>query len=187
MMDFAPDTTIVAVFALGIAAMAVIGGIIALVKQRIIVDKDTGQVIDIEIPGLKAKVKTNYPSVMAILLGCGLAGGVLYWFQVKIEKMRLMATVTVSDTHSSADRRADIFLNVVPQRYKLSQSGVSTNKPVKLELEVDKGEAYDVLVHTPISTSSDGTVQRAVQFGPMKKEKVDGVEVGVYEADLVVK
>lgn len=184
-MSIASNSLVIAVIVLIIAAIAVIGGVVELLKQRVIVDPISGQVIEIEIPGF-GKVKTNYPSVAAIFLGLAMAAGVLQWLAVEIEQMPFTATVTVRNPDSTERKTADVFLSVIPQRYKRSQSGVSTNKPVDIKLNVDKGEQYDVIVYSPIYMRSDGTVQRTLQFGPMKTEYANGQEIGTFKAELIV-
>lgn len=184
-MNIASDSLIIAVIALGAAVIAIIGGVVALFKQRVIVDKDSKEVIEIELPGI-GKFKTNYPSLGAMGIGMLLVLAVLMWFDVKIEKIPFTATVTVNSPNSLERKTADVFLGVIPQRYRRSQSGVNTGEPVDIELTVDKGEEYDVIVYTPVSIHSNGTVQRVMQFGPMKTEYANGHEIGTYKAELIV-
>ncbi len=183
-MDVALETEVVAIISLIIAAIAVTGGVVGLLKERVVVDKDSGQIAHIEIPGLKAKVKTNYPSVLAIMIGAILAAGVMRWFNVEFEKFPLKATVTVKHAQQET-RRADVFLDVVPSRYR-ERGVVITGVPHDFELSVDKGPAYAVQFYTVVGVENDGGKKYVMHSGPMKRRKINGVETGVYEAELTV-
>ena len=184
-MNVTSDSMFIAVGALIIAGIAVIGGVVELCRQRIIVDQATGNQISVEIP-LFGKFKTNYPSLGAIILGVVIVWLVIGWFNIKIEKIPLTATVTFQNSNSHEIKTAEVFLSVIPQRYKRSQTGIGTNEQVDIKLEVDKGEGYDVIVYTPVSMRPDGTFQKVMQFGPMKTEFVDGHEIGTYKARLIL-
>ena len=51
-----------------IAALSIILGFIALIKQKVYLDKDTKKQTELEIPIL-GKLKTNYPSLVFVFLG----------------------------------------------------------------------------------------------------------------------
>lgn len=178
------DSLIITIAGLSIAAIAVIGGVVELFKQRVVVDSKGG-VTHIEIPGF-GKIKTNYPSVAAIFLGVVIVALVLNWADVEIEKMPFTATVTVNNPDSQEKKTADVFISVIPQRNRRSQSGVNINEKVIIKFDIDKDEEYDVIIYTPVYIRSDGTVQRAMQFGPMKIKHYNGSKIGTYEAELKI-
>ncbi len=184
-MNITSDSLVIAVIALIIAAIIAGGGVIALFTQRVIVDKDSNKFVEITLP-LVGKFKTNYPSVGAIAVGALLAFGVLEWFGVEIEKMPFTANVTVRNPDSQVKKTADVFVSVVPQRYRRSQSGVITGDSVDIKINVDRGEEYDVIVYVPVYTRRDGTTQRVMQFGPMKTVYANGHEMGIYKTELKI-
>ena len=53
-------------------------------------------------------------------------------------------------------------------------------------MDVDRGEDYDVIVYAPLSMRNNGTTERAVEFGAMTIENVDGKEVAIYKGELVL-
>jgi hypothetical protein len=73
---------VLALVVLFVALTTVLGGVVALLKQKVMVD-DKGQVTEIEIP-LLGKFRSNYPSLAAIVIGALLAYGVLY--DVRIQR-----------------------------------------------------------------------------------------------------
>jgi hypothetical protein len=56
------------IFLYSIAALSIILGFVALLTQKIYIDKDTKQKIDFSIP-LFGKIKTNYPALIFTILG----------------------------------------------------------------------------------------------------------------------
>lgn len=83
-----------------IALVATLGGIIALLTQRVVVD-DAGHVTDIEIP-LLGRFRSNYPSIAAVVIGALLACAPLYFFGLKPGTETLTANVAV--VHSMPEK-----------------------------------------------------------------------------------
>lgn len=178
------DSFHIAVVALIIAAIAVIGGVCELLYgRRITVDKNTGEVIDIELP-IFGKLKTNYPSVGAIFLGLCFGGFVLNWIQVKKEQIPFVATVTINSDDTR--QKADVFLGMIPQQFRSQRSGVPVNEPVKLTLNVDKNQPYDVITFVPTAILSNGSTRRVTEFGPMTIENRGDSEVGTFSTKLKI-
>jgi hypothetical protein len=168
-----------AIFALVIAAIAVVGGVVELLMQRVVVDKESGQVVEVQIP-LFGNFKSNYPSLGPVFLGVALVFAVLQWAQVEKDQIPLTATVTLLPSDSSARKTADVFVSAVPARYRQAQSKVTVNEPVKLRLNVDSDERYDVIVYVPLRINEDGSTERVLTFGPMDLD-TDG---GIFNAEL---
>ncbi len=56
----------------GIAVLSILLGFVALLKQRVYLDKETMAPVEIEIPKI-GKFKSNYPALVFVLLGAGMA------------------------------------------------------------------------------------------------------------------
>ena len=56
----------------GISALCIVLGFIALLKQRLYIDERTQEPTAVELP-LFGKLKTNYPALVFVFLGAGLA------------------------------------------------------------------------------------------------------------------
>jgi hypothetical protein len=187
-MQITFGTLLLAIMILVIAGLAVIGGVIALIRQQVVVDKDTGNVVEVDIP-LFGKIRSNYPSVVAVFFGLVMVWLVVSWLQVEVQKIPLIAKIGfqyIGEAPLATARKADIFLSAIPQRYRTSQSGVPTDEPVEMRLDIDSGEGYDVIVFAPLSMRENGTTERAVEFGAMTIENVDGERIATYEGELVL-
>ena len=55
-------------FAFGLAALLIVLGFVALLKQKTYLDSKTQQPVEVELPVI-GKVKTNYPALIFVLLG----------------------------------------------------------------------------------------------------------------------
>jgi len=113
-MDFV--TLIVVIGVLSIAGITTIGGVAALLKQKVVVD-DNGQVTDIEIP-LLGRFRSNYPSLVALVLGIILAYTALHKITLQPETMQIQAAVEVQPSDIAANPQ--VFVGVIPQKYHSS-------------------------------------------------------------------
>ena len=105
------DTNLIPIIILIISALLCIGGLCILCKEKLVIGVD-GEIIEIELPN-KIKVKTNYPSVIAIVLGVCLAWIVAdVWMKKPVEMMPTKAYVTL-EGESDVDR-VRIFVAAVP-------------------------------------------------------------------------
>ena len=141
-----------------IALCAVVGGLWALVKQQVVVD-ESGVVSEIEIP-LVGKLKTNYPSLVAIMLGIGLAWAV---------QSRLELQVTVPTAPLLANLRMDglpedtyVIVGAVPQKYLKVQNVRSSDG---IRIDVEEPGPYTVVAFTVTGISDNRPVYKVVS-GP---------------------
>jgi hypothetical protein len=153
---------VLALVVLLVAIVATLGGVIALLKQKVVVD-EAGHVTEIEIP-LVGKFKSNYPSLAAVAIGTLLAFGVLHTLGIHPEKIPIIAKVLLK--HPSQQLVSDVFVGVIPQQYHVVKSNVQTDQAKTIRILVDKANNYHVIVYTvtginPIS----GQAQKVVADG----------------------
>lgn len=174
------ETTWLAIFILVISLGVAMGGVWALIRQKVIVNEQ-GEVTSVEIPFF-GKLKTNYPSLVAIFFGIALAAFV--WQRVTVEKVTMPLRVKVTVEHDRVDARNDVFLGVIPQQYHIFENGVTANSPKEIELDVEQPGDYQVVVYTITGVGSDGSARRVLEHGRMSVVDEDGSEYGEFEAVL---
>lgn len=182
-MGYTLDSIIIGLGVLVLALIAIGGGVWELVTQKVIVDQDSKKVVQIELPGI-GKFKTNYPAIGAIVVGALLAFTVVLSYDIRKEMMPVTATVKVVHEDNDERKRADVFVSMIPQQYKVSRTGVLSGESVSMKLRVNNHSNYDVMAYTPTSVRPDGSVERMLEFGPLKREVVNGREVGVFNTVL---
>ncbi|MDQ7775005.1 MAG: hypothetical protein Q4615_03385 [Paracoccus aminovorans] len=156
------DTFFLLSFVLIIALASVLGGIIALLKQQVIVDKD-GNPSEIELPWF-GKIRTNYPSLFALALGIVLAGFVSVRLDPddkKIRNMPLIATLESDDLPSGSY----VMVAAFPQRYALASSELLKDGSGNIELSVDEPGPYTVVALAP-TNFEEGRLIYSVTQGP---------------------
>jgi len=114
---------VLALVVLLVAVVATLGGVIALLKQKLIVD-EAGHVTEIEIP-LLGKFRSNYPSLAAVAIGTLLAYGVLHTLGIHPEKIPIIAKVLLK--HPSQPLMSDVFVGVIPQQNHVVKNNVQTD------------------------------------------------------------
>ncbi|WJS83839.1 hypothetical protein [Paracoccus sp. TOH] len=156
------DTLLLLMLVLVIALVSVIGGIVALLKQQVILDKD-GNPIEIELPWF-GKIRTNYPSLFAIALGIVLAGFVSAKLDptVEIRNMSLIATLETDDLPSGSY----VMVAAFPQRYLRGSSELFRDGKGSIELSVDEPGPYSVVALSPTEFDGDGRPVYTVTQGP---------------------
>lgn len=163
MSDFLGSSTWIALFALTISFVACAGGISILYKEKVIVD-ERGEVTSVELPFL-GKLRTNYPSLVAIFLGVCLAFAVLYKWPLSDSnrsKMPLVATVTLLD---SSPR--DIFFAAVPADNVNFMNKVPPKTPKEITLYVDESENYFGLAYA-VKWLPNSPTQYALEYGSVE-------------------
>jgi len=153
---------VLALVVLLVAIIATVGGVSALFTQKVVVDS-AGHVTEIEIP-LLGKLKGNYPSLAAVVIGALLAYGVLHTFGIHPEKIPIIAKVLVK--HPSQPIVSDVFVGVIPQQYHVVKSNVETGQEKTITLYVDKAKNYHVIVYTVTAIDpATGQAQKVVADG----------------------
>jgi hypothetical protein len=77
------------IYMFGVSTLLIVLGFIALLKQKLYVDKDSGET-EVEIPFF-GKLKSNYPALVFVLLGAALA---FYGFQKSFPPPKTQWTLT---------------------------------------------------------------------------------------------
>lgn len=135
------------------------GATYAMIKQKVVVD-DAGEISSVEIPFL-GKLKTNYPSLLAVFIGAGLVGYIVSRSEIAVETASLEATLTIP----SAANGNHVFVAAIPTRYLESANAFQAGEPSTFKLTVDKREAYNV-VGFMVADLRDGKPIYALTHGP---------------------
>jgi hypothetical protein len=157
-MDLLPLTAVIGV--LLIAALAMIGGVVALLKQKVVVDQ-SGQVTGIELP-LLGKFNTNYPSLVAVAIGAALAYGVYHKVTIVPDSMVTNARVDVEP--AGVRTKPQVFV-VIPQEYHLVKTDVTPGETTTIPVTVRKASNYHVIVYTVAGIDADGNAIKSEDDG----------------------
>ena len=165
------ETFWITAFVLFIALVVCIGGVYALVKQKVIVNENN-KIINIELPVI-GKVKTNYPSVAAIFLG--IAPAVIVAVQGPTseppdKEMPLVATIKINDTAAAGDEQIPrtVYIGAIPMKYHRFQNGVLPNEPKMLTLHVTDSDGYHAFAYTVTNIYKNGHTEHAVDHGTVE-------------------
>ena len=175
------DSLLIAVLLLVISLAVCLGGIWALLRQKVIVSEQ-GEITSVEIPFF-GKIKTNYPSLIAIFLGIALAAFVWQRYTIEQEMMPVNAKITLQ--HPSSDIRKDVFLGIIPQEYHVFENGIVPNTSHDISIQVRKPGDYQFVVYTVTGIDADGFTERVVEHGRVKV--IGDFERGEFDATLRVK
>lgn len=149
-------------FALFVALCAVVGGLWILFRQKVVVD-EKGAVSEVDIP-LIGKLKTNYPSLIAIMLGIALAWSVQ-------SRLDLVVEVPTTPLNASIDlggtpEGSQVFVSAVPQKYLRAQSAGGNED--RITIDVDEPGPYNVVAFIVTGISADNKPIYKVVYGPAK-------------------
>lgn len=149
---------ILALFGMLVGLVAVLGGIWALLKQTVVVDQ-AGQVTSIDIPFL-GKMKTNFPSLIAVFLGVALVGFVMNKVSITDENVKLVGGLKVEDLVEGST----VVVGVIPAGY--SQPVTSGNGQESMfQIDVDKGSSYTVIAYA-VTAIENGRPVYSLVAGP---------------------
>ena len=149
-------------FVLAIALVCVLGGIYTLLRQQIVVDQN-GQPSEIDLPWF-GKIKTNYPSLVAVGLGIALATFVASKLDPapEVQNLPLVATLETDDLPASSF----VMVAAFPQRYLKGSTELFRDGRGSIELSVEEPGPYSVVAMTPTGLGADGRPVYAVTQGP---------------------
>lgn len=149
-------------FVLAIALVCVIGGIYALLKQQVVVDQN-GQPSEIDLPWF-GKIKTNYPSLIAVGLGIALATFVAGKLDPvpEISNLPLVATLETDNLPPGSY----VMIAAFPQRYLKGSQEFFQNGRGTMELQVEEPGPYTVVALSPTAFGADGRPIYSVTQGP---------------------
>lgn len=164
------DAFILLSFVLIIALASVVGGMVALLKQQVVVDEN-GNPSEIELPWF-GKIRTNYPSLFAIALGIVLAGFVSMKLDpdvVPIRNLPLVATLETDDLPAGSY----VMVAAFPQRYTLASSELLNGGKGEIEFSVDEPGPYTVVALTPTDFAGGRTIYSVTQGQAKFDEKTN--------------
>lgn len=163
------DSLVLVAGVLLIALVAVLGGIVALIRQKVVVD-EAGHVTDIEIP-LLGRFRSNYPSIAAVVIGALLAFGTLHMTGIKPGKIPITAKVLVAS--SNGQMRPNVIVGAIPREYRAEQPQVAASHWKEIKVFVDKSKTYGVIVYTPVHIDPEtGSTTLAAVYGTPDENNV---------------
>lgn len=154
------SSALIAILSLSVSAIICLGGVFALLKQKIIVD-ESGNPTSVDIP-LLGKIQTNYPSLVAIFLGVALSAYVLNSTKFNPDTIELEASVTL---HEGSKAR-DVFVGAIPSRYLKHANNISPGATGKVKISVDDVDTYSVVAFMVVKVDEDGKALYALSHGP---------------------
>ena len=172
MQDFLTNATFwITSFVLFISLVVCLGGLYALVMQKVIVNEDN-EPISIELP-LIGRLRTNYPSIAAIFLGIAVALIVfLRWPfpERQYDEMPLVATINILDSESSNSEGIPrtVYVGAIPMKYHKVENVVLPNTPKELKLNVNESDFYYAFAYTVTKIHANGHTEHAVDHGSVK-------------------
>lgn len=148
-----------------IALVLCAGGIWALLKQKTVVDAN-GNVTEIEIP-VFGKLKTNYPSLGAILIGAALALVIIQRTPAEQDKRSLTARILIDKTQPNSA----VIIGAIPRRYFEPLNAITLGQENSVSFDVDAADSYSVIAFTPNRVGPDAQVTYAVVHGPARLDE----------------
>ncbi len=135
---------ILMLIAILVSSAIALGGLVLLFKQRVYQKKSDGHDIEIELPWF-GKVKTNYPSVFAIVIGLSLV-------YVVIDQSNSYETIDVTGqiTDSNGSSLEGITVGIIPNQ---NQSFTDINGRIFFKVLKSEGD----VPYTFFAFKTDGT------------------------------
>ncbi|GFO81577.1 hypothetical protein [Methyloceanibacter sp.] len=154
-----------------IALVAVLGGVLALLKQKVVVD-ESGHVTEIEIP-LIGRFRSNYPSIVAVAIGAVLAYSPLYVNGIKPDLVPITAKVLVR--HPNAQMKPTVIVGAIPKNSRAEEAQVAPSQWKDIKVYVEKTKSYGVIVYTPtfIDPTTGSTTLAAVYGTPDENNVIE--------------
>ena len=137
---------------LGIAVLSIVLGFVALIKQKTFIDATTNQPTEFELP-LVGKLKTNYPSLLFVMVGFGLVLRVPSGTDSGKEEWAITGSLR---TDSIAPAWEDGSLTVFPSDFRVS---VSSQGAFKITALLPKGMTFEDVVEYFDFSHPKGSVQ----------------------------
>lgn len=150
MVDLSEPATLRMLLALGLAALAIVLGFVALLKQRTYLDAKTQKPLRIEIPVLGATLamRTNYPALVFAVLGFILA---IYAMRIELpkdaEELEWVVDGTFTDSRINDWDRAGTLELFPPPRILNTGKPVNENGHFNVTVKVPKGRTFEQEVH----------------------------------------
>jgi len=145
----------------GLAALAIVLGFVALLKQRTYLDAKTQKPVQIDIPllGKNIKMKTNYPALAFLFLGFLL---VIYVLRIEFpsEKIELDWSVEGSfvDPNINDWDRAGTLGLFPPQKIQTQGQPVDRNGYFNIIVKIEKDKTFEQVVQKITYSHREGQV-----------------------------
>jgi hypothetical protein len=138
-----------ALIALGLASLSILLGFIALLTQKIYLDAKTRKTVHVDIP-LLGKMKTNYPALVFVFLGFGLA-----FYVLKENKENEWNITGQFEDSEINDWRAGGELILFPQKLK---PDVDLNGRFTITMQIEEGQTFEDMIEKIEYSHRDGGV-----------------------------
>ena len=138
---------------LSISGGAVLLGFFALLTQKIYIDPDTNQPIDISIP-LIGKLKTNYPALVFVLGGLFLAWSTYEKSTIETQKWYITGKLKVNPTTDSPNVQSKLVEmgwnngQILPTPMPISDLVVEKNGIFKFTIDIPKSMSFEEAIQT---------------------------------------
>ncbi len=148
--DLNPNNLVLIGF--GLSILATVLGFVALLTQRIYMDASTQKPVEFEIP-LLGKMKSNYPALAFVFMGCFLAWYTMQSVLPLYEKPKMLWTVTgsFSDRRISDWRtRGKLILTPKDPDYDVDENGHFT-----IKIHIEKPKTFENIIDNITFTYPD--------------------------------
>jgi len=136
----------------GISALCIVLGFIALLKQRLYIDERTREPTAVELP-LFGKLKTNYPALVFVFIGAGLA---VYAIHESPQKEPWTLTGSLTNPPGKHVKWTDGTITLIPQTVS---STIYENGQFEIHVPIEKGKSIANLYSILDYTVPEGNVQ----------------------------
>jgi hypothetical protein len=148
------------VFGFILSLVAVCGGVLALFREKEIVNQQ-GHHVEVELDGV-GTFKSNYPSVAAIALGLILGYFVVDGLHDVDQTVALNANLSVVGAYDGTP----VFVAAVPARYHAASNSMDSEKLNKVRILVERLDGYSVIAYTVRGVRASGETVYSVAHGP---------------------
>jgi hypothetical protein len=141
------------VFIIGLATLCIVLGFVALLTQKVYIDKETKQPTDINIP-LVGRMKTNYPALIFVVAGVLLVYLAMGKLPLPLETWTIEGQLMSSEENVNW-QEGTIYLHPFGTPPDITRGGKFT---IKCELEKGK-KIHEVIQYIDYSHYSKGSVK----------------------------
>lgn len=152
------------------------GGVWALLKQKVLLDANTHEVTSVEIPFF-GKVKTNYPSIVAIFIGAALSYTIIDGVKIEDPVIDLEARVKLDDSLATNN----LFVGAIPAKYLKTSSNLVGGVENLVSMRVNQEDEYSIVAFS-LTGVVQGKPRYALVHGPVNKDDVKAMLV--FNGDL---
>lgn len=137
----------------GVSVLLIILGFIALLTQKIYIDQKTQTHTEVDIP-LFGRMRTNYPALVFVFLGCALSFLILQKFAVHKEKVDWLITGSMQNVSENQLDWREGSMDLFPCEIKESEFGEFGS--FRIVAAIEKGKTFEDLIESIHFDHPDG-------------------------------